>query len=139
MHMPGPARVSRWRWQQRKFAFERLQTGGQGNQERGFFLRGRPLEKVVETDPDNADAWNQMGFSLRNLQQYDDALAAYDKALAIDPKHKGALEYLGELFLMTDQPELAQAQLEKLDDACLLSCKEFRKLKKRIAAYKGGP
>lgn len=97
------------------------------------------LEKVVETDPDNADAWNQMGFSLRNLQQYDDALAAYDKALAIDPKHKGALEYLGELFLMTDQPELAQAQLEKLDDACLLSCKEFRKLKKRIAAYKGGP
>ena len=97
------------------------------------------LEKVVQTDPDDADAWNQMGYSLRNLQQFDDALAAYEKALAIDPKHKGALEYLGELYLMTDEPELAQAQLEKLDDACFLSCKELRKLKKRIAAYKGGP
>lgn len=97
------------------------------------------LEKVVAKDPDDADAWNQMGFSLRNLQQFDDSLAAYEKALAINPKHKGALEYLGELYLMTDQPDLAQAQLEKLDDACFLSCKELRKLKKRIAAYKGGP
>lgn len=97
------------------------------------------LEKVIEAEPDNADAWNQMGYSLRNLQQFEEALAAYDKALEIDPKHKGALEYLGELFLMTDQPEMAQAQLAKLDEACFLSCKEFRKLKKRIAAYKGGP
>lgn len=97
------------------------------------------LQNVVENEPDNADAWNYMGFSLRNLQQFDDALSAYEKALQIEPKHKGALEYLGELFLMTDQPDLARAQLEKLDDACFLSCKEFKKLKKRIAAYKGGP
>ena len=89
--------------------------------------------------PDNADAWNQMGFSLRNLQQFDEALDAYEKALAIEPKHKGALEYLGELFLMTDQPDLARAQLQKLDDACFFSCKELKKLRKRIAAYEGGP
>lgn len=97
------------------------------------------LEKVVAKEPDNADAWNQMGFSLRNLQQFDEALDAYEKALAIEPKHKGALEYLGELFLMTDQPDLARAQLQKLDDACFFSCKELKKLRKRIAAYEGGP
>ncbi len=97
------------------------------------------LEKVIDKEPDNANAWNYMGFSLRNLQQFDDALAAYEKALQIDPKHKGALEYLGELFLMTDRPDLARAQLEKLDDACFFSCKELRLLKKRIAAYEGGP
>ena len=97
------------------------------------------LEEVVEKEPENADAWNQMGYSLRNLQQFDEAFAAYEKALEIEPKHKGALEYLGELFLMTDQPDLAKAQLEKLDDACFLSCKELKMLRKSIAAYEGGP
>jgi cytochrome c-type biogenesis protein CcmH/NrfG len=97
------------------------------------------LEQVVAKNPDDADAWNQMGFSLRNMQQFEDAFAAYEKALEIDPKHKGALEYLGELYLMTGQPGMAKAQLEKLDAACFLSCRELRLLKKRIAAYEGGP
>ena len=97
------------------------------------------LKKVVDKDPDNADAWNYLGYSLRNLQEYDDALAAYESALQIEPDHKRALEYLGELYLNTGQPEKAQVQLQKLDDACLLSCKEFRMLKKKIAGYEGGP
>ena len=97
------------------------------------------LMKVVDENPDNADAWNYLGYSLRNLQEFDDALAAYETALQIEPGHKGALEYLGELYLNTGQPEKARMQLQKLDDACLLSCKEFRMLKKQIARYEGGP
>ena len=97
------------------------------------------LKKVVDKDPDNADAWNYLGYSLRNLQEFDDALAAYESALQIEPDHKRALEYLGELYLNTGQPEKARAQLQRLDDACLLSCKEFRMLKKKIAGYEGGP
>jgi Flp pilus assembly protein TadD len=97
------------------------------------------LKKVVDKDPDNADAWNYLGYSLRNLQEFDGALAAYEKALQLEPEHKGALEYLGELYLNTGQPEKARVQLQKLDDACLFSCKELRMLKKRIAGYEGGP
>ena len=97
------------------------------------------LRKVVDKDPENADAWNYLGYSLRNLQEFDDALVAYETALQIEPGHKGALEYLGELFLNTGQPEKARLQLQKLDDACFLSCKEFRMLKKQIARYEGGP
>ena len=93
------------------------------------------LNSVLDKNPKNANAWNYMGYSLRNLERYDDALAAYEKALAIKPKHKGALEYLGELYLQTDQLDKARVQLEKLDAACFFSCKEYTKLKKRIAKY----
>jgi len=97
------------------------------------------LRKVVDDSPQNADAWNYMGYSLRNLGQFDEALAAYEKALAIDPQHKGALEYLGELYLQTDQPEKAKEMLQRLDDACLFTCKEYRELKGVIGKYEGGP
>jgi Tfp pilus assembly protein PilF len=33
------------------------------------------LEKVVQADPRNADAWNYIGFSQRNLQHFDESLA----------------------------------------------------------------
>nr|MBC8240909.1 tetratricopeptide repeat protein [Alphaproteobacteria bacterium] len=36
-------------------------------------------------NPDNANTWNYLGFSYRKLGQMDLALAAYKKALAIDP------------------------------------------------------
>ncbi len=59
------------------------------------------LEQVVAKEPENADAWNYLGFSLRKLNRVDEAFAAYDQALRIDPEHDGANEYLGELYLMT--------------------------------------
>ena len=93
------------------------------------------LQQVVDENPKNANAWNYMGYSLRNLNKYDEALAAYEQALQIKPKHKGALEYLGELYLQTGQLEKAKVTLQRLDDACFLSCKEYRKLKKQIKNY----
>lgn len=93
------------------------------------------LNSVVDKNPDNANAWNYMGYSLRNLERYDDALTAYEKALTLKPKHKGALEYLGELYLQMDQLDKARVQLDKLDDACFFSCKEYTKLKNKIAKH----
>src|SRR5262249_9809680 len=52
------------------------------------------LERVVKADPRNADAWNYLGFSHRKLKHFDQSLAAYQKALAINPDHRGANEYL---------------------------------------------
>jgi tetratricopeptide (TPR) repeat protein len=96
------------------------------------------LQKVIDEDPGNANAWNYMGYSLRHLKQYDDALAAYQKALQIKPKHKGALEYLGELYLQIGQLEEARIQLENLDKACFFSCKEYRELKEKIEKFEAG-
>ena len=96
------------------------------------------LQQSLDKNPKNANAWNYMGYSLRNLKRYDEALAAYEKALKLKPKHKGAIEYLGELYLQTNQLDKAKAQLKRLDDVCFLSCKEFRKLKKQIQQYEAG-
>lgn len=93
------------------------------------------LQKSVQADPRNADAWNYLGFSHRNLKQFDQSLAAYQKALAINPNHRGANEYLGELYLQTGNLEKAREQLNKLSALCPAGCKEADDLRKAIKAY----
>ena len=96
------------------------------------------LQTVLDEDPEYANAWNYMGFSLRHLKRYDEALAAYGKALKIKPRHRGALEYLGELYLQIGDLEQARAQLKILDKACFFPCKEYRELKEEIEKYEAG-
>ncbi len=96
------------------------------------------LQKVVAVTPDNADAWNFIGFSHRNLKNLDRALPAYNKALAIDPKHRGANEYLGELYLQIGDLAKAEERLEKLDKICFFGCEEYDDLKAAIEVYKSG-
>ena len=93
------------------------------------------FNKVVATKPTDADAWNYLGFSNRKLKKFDLALSAYQKALSIDPKHRGANEYLGELYLQTDDLAKAKERLKKLDDICTFGCEEFDDLKAAITAY----
>ncbi len=93
------------------------------------------LSKVVAAKPGNADAWNYIGFSHRKLKRFDQAMSAYRKALAIDPDHRGANEYLGELYLQTGDLAKAKKRLKKLDDVCTFGCDEFDDLKQAIKAY----
>ena len=94
------------------------------------------LETEISRNPDNADAWNLTGFASRKLGDYAASEVAYDKALAIDPKHKGALEYKGELFLTLGNLEGAEEMFDRLHSACFLSCKEKKQLAAAIRAYK---
>jgi DNA-binding SARP family transcriptional activator len=59
----------------------------------------------------------------------------YNEALRIDPKHRNAHEYLGEAYLMVDNPAKAKEHLAALDKLCFFGCDEFTDLKKAIAAY----
>lgn len=94
------------------------------------------LEKVVAANPKNADAFNYLGFANRKLGEKDKALGFYTKALAIDPDHKGAHEYVGELYLMMDNLAKAEEHLARLDRICTFGCEEYRDLKREIAEYK---
>ena len=94
------------------------------------------LEEALEGDQYNADVLNLLGFSHRNLGQFDEALEYYRRALKVDPEHLGANEYLGELYLQRNDLTQALAQLEILDSACFLPCKEYNKLKESVDRYK---
>ena len=89
-------------------------------------------------DSGNADWNNLMGYSLRKSAAPDHAAAEkfYDAALRIDPKHRGALEYSGELALITGDLAKAEQRLATLDKVCLLPCEEYSDLKKSVARYK---
>ena len=94
------------------------------------------LMDVVMANPRNADAHNLLGYSYRKLGRYPEASQAYLKALEIDPDHKGALEYQGELFLKLGQLYKAEQNLNRLSALCWFGCEEHTDLKKAIAAYK---
>jgi Tfp pilus assembly protein PilF len=97
------------------------------------------LQQVLQKEPNNADAHNLLAFSYRKNTPADlpKAFDHYKKALAIDPKHKGAHEYIGEAYLMDKQPAEADKHLAALEKICgNTSCEEYQDLAKAIAAYR---
>ncbi|WP_169568730.1 tetratricopeptide repeat protein [Sneathiella limimaris] len=96
------------------------------------------FEKAVAKNPENADAFNYLGYANRQDGNYEAAFAAYNKALSIDPNHKGAHEYIGEAYLKTDNLAKAEEHLKKLDEICTFGCAEYTLLQRAIAKYRGG-
>jgi tetratricopeptide (TPR) repeat protein len=96
------------------------------------------LQQVVTKDPRNADAFNLLGFATRKSGNPQASLQYYTQALALDPKHLGAHEYIGEAYLMLDQLPQAEQHLARLDSICLFGCTEYRVLKSAIANFKAG-
>ena len=96
------------------------------------------LNEALATDSKDADIYNYLGFSHRKLGKMEKAAFFYNKALEINPKHKGALEYQGEMFLTLNKIGKAEENLKKLDKICFLGCSEFDKLKKSIMDKKSG-
>jgi tetratricopeptide (TPR) repeat protein len=82
--------------------------------------------------PNNADINNLLGYSARNLKQNKAAATYYTKALRINPNHLGALEYQGELFMVTKKISAAKSNLAKLKRLCGVNCEEYLDLKKAI-------
>lgn len=82
----------------------------------------------------HADLYNLLGFSLRNLGQYDEAAKWYREALYYDPDHRNAIEYQGELFIQIGQLQRAKNNVEKLEFLCLQGCAELTQLRQAVAA-----
>jgi len=94
------------------------------------------LEKFVKANPNNADGFNLLGFSLRNSKRYPEAIFNYKEALRIDPNHRGAHEYLGQTYVQTKELDKAKELLASLEKICGLKCEEYLDLKKAIDKVK---
>jgi Flp pilus assembly protein TadD len=87
-------------------------------------------------DPDSADLNNYLGYSYRNLKQMDLALKYYKRSIELNPRHRGAHEYIGEAYLMLNDLPSAERHLAALRKICLLPCEELADLEKAVVAYK---
>jgi tetratricopeptide (TPR) repeat protein len=94
------------------------------------------LEAALAKSPKDADIYNNIGFCNRKLGKYPESFEAYRQALALDPNHKGAREYIGELFLLLDKLPDAEEQLRQLTVLCPRGCTERDTLAKAIEDYK---
>ncbi|HEX7776015.1 MAG TPA: tetratricopeptide repeat protein [Parvibaculum sp.] len=83
----------------------------------------------------DADTLNELGYAHRMLGQYDDSLRFYKEALQLDPDHREAHEYLGELYLQTNKPDDARAELATLTKLCG-KCEEQEDLAEAIEHWK---
>lgn len=107
------------------------------------FIEAKNYEQAIAVlsqaeEKQSADWHNLMGYSLRKKSPANlpEAEKHYQAALAKEPKHRGALEYYGELLLLKNDLAGAQVMLSRLDKACVFSCEEYRDLKKSVEQFK---
>ncbi|HEY3101913.1 MAG TPA: tetratricopeptide repeat protein [Methylomirabilota bacterium] len=96
----------------------------------------RALSSAALRDTRNADIQNYLGYAYRHTGQMDRAFEHYQRALQLNPRHRGAHEYLGEAYLMVNDVAKAEAHLAALEKICLIPCEEYEDLKTAIAEYR---
>ena len=95
------------------------------------------MQAALSKDPNNPDYHSLYAYSLRKggTQDMDLVFKHYNEALRLDPKHRGAHEYLGEAYLMVGNVAKAKEELSALDKLCFFGCSEYNELKSSIAAH----
>lgn len=95
------------------------------------------LREAVASNPGNPDYHNLYAYTIRKGANPDMSLVFkhYNEALRLDPKHRGAHEYLGEAYLMVGNVAKAKEHLGALDKLCFFPCEEFNDLKRSISDH----
>jgi Flp pilus assembly protein TadD len=94
------------------------------------------LSSAALRDTRNADIQSYLGFAYRKSGQLDLAFRHYARALQLNPRHRGAHEYVGEAYLMVRNVKKAEAHLAALKRICFIPCEEQEDLEKAIMHFK---
>jgi len=92
-------------------------------------------KELKSLSPEARDDWNNLlGFTARKSGNLEKASEYYASALEINPKHVGALQYQGELFITFGEIEKAKQNLKRISKICwLFPCNEEQLLEAAIS------
>ena len=114
-----------------------LQQFGEATSRKDWAAAAAIVHDAAAKTPGNADYHNLYAYAVRKgtNPNMDLVFQEYNEALRINPKHRGAHEYIGEAYLMVGNLAKAKEHLARLDSLCFFPCDEFTDLKKAVAAY----
>ncbi len=90
------------------------------------------LDRAAAVLGPHPDILTYEGYVWRHKGDWAKAEGFYHQALAIDPNHRGATEYYGELKVLEGDMSGAKALLARLDRACAFGCAEAEELRRWI-------
>jgi predicted Zn-dependent protease len=95
------------------------------------------MRDALARDPRNPDYHNLYAYALRKgpSPSMDLVFKHYNEALRLDPRHRGAHEYLGEAYLMVGNVAKAKEQLATLDKLCGSTCEEYLMLQTAVREH----
>ena len=113
---------------------KKYEKKGKSEKAKKIYLKAQKLLiKSNKKKPGKADTLNYLGFTTRKLGDFENGEKYYLQGLAVDPKHIGINEYLGELYVATNRHNLAVGRLDVLKGC---NCEEYDQLKAVIAGGK---
>jgi tetratricopeptide (TPR) repeat protein len=95
-----------------------FQEGLDAQKKKDWRRAAEAYEAAVKQREAFPEAWNGLGYSLRQQGKYAEAIKAYDRALKLRPNYAEALEYLGEAYVKMgnlDDARVVLGRLEPLD------------------------
>src|SRR5438477_4542652 len=72
------------------------------------------FQRAIKSEDKMYQAYSELGFCLRKLGRFDEALQTYDKGLAIEPRWAPGIEYRAEAYLGLNRVNDAKAAYETL-------------------------
>jgi tetratricopeptide (TPR) repeat protein len=118
-----------------------IERAVRANEEKDWARSQEIMRDALLRDPKNADYHNLYAYSIRmgDKPNLDLVFKHYNEALRLNPKHRGAHEYIGEAYLMVGNVAKAKEHLTALDQICFFGCDEYGLLKKAIAEFEAKP
>ena len=95
-------------------AEDELNRGLRARAAKDYESAGAAFRRAVSLRPTYAEAWNGLGYALRQQGKYPESLQAYDEALRLRPDFPEALEYLGETYVKLGRLDDARRTLDRL-------------------------
>jgi tetratricopeptide (TPR) repeat protein len=92
-----------------------FQEGLDAQKKKDWRRAAEAYEAAVKQRDVFPEAWNGLGYSLRQQGKYAEAIKAYDRALKLRPNYAEALEYLGEAYVKMGKLDDARAVLGRLE------------------------